>query len=117
MWPKSTAQKMLHRLTIPFNMRQLGDMHTRASSTLSPAAAQPAVPRLRLGKVCVAVQGSTPAELLGRAETALLDVRFLEMRLDALAKPATSMSKVNEFLSDRRDVIEIATCRRKANGG
>ena len=108
---------MLHQLTIPFNMRQLGDMHTPASSTLSPAAAQATVPRLRLGKVCVAVQGSTTAELLGRAETALLDVRFLEMRLDTLAKPAASMHKVQEFLSERRDVIVIGTCRRKANGG
>jgi len=92
-------------------------MHTTASSTLAPSSAPASVPRLRVGKVCVAVQGTTPAELLGRAETALADVRFLELRFDALAKPAPAMSKVREFLSERRDVIVIGTCRRKPNGG
>ena len=111
------AQNLLHLLSMPFKMRQLGAMHTTASSTFSPSSAPASVPRLRLGKVCVAVQGTTPAELLSRAETALADVRFLELRFDALAKPAPAMSKVREFLSERRDVIVIGTCRRKPNGG
>jgi 3-dehydroquinate dehydratase/shikimate dehydrogenase len=75
------------------------------------------VPRLRVGKVCVAVQGTSPAELLSRAESALSDVRFLELRFDSLAKPAPALPKVREFLGERRDVIAIGTCRRKQNGG
>ena len=65
----------------------------------------------------MAVQGATPAELVARAEAALPDVRFLEFRLDALAKPAAALTAVQEFLGARRDVIAIATCRRKPNGG
>lgn len=72
---------------------------------------------MRLGKVCVAVQGSTPAELLDRAAAVLPDSRFLEFRLDALAKPAAALPALQRFLANRRDVTAIATCRRKAGGG
>jgi 3-dehydroquinate dehydratase/shikimate dehydrogenase len=87
--------------------------HTANASTAAPATG----PRLRLGKVCVAVQGESAAELVARAESALGDARFFEFRLDALDKPATGLPKVREFLSDHRDVIAIGTCRRKPNGG
>jgi 3-dehydroquinate dehydratase / shikimate dehydrogenase len=96
-------------------MRQLEAMIALASSPLAPTAA--AGPRLRPGKLCIAVQGASPAELLDQASVALADSRFLEFRLDALVKPAAALSKVHEFLADHRDVAVIATCRRKPNGG
>ena len=92
-------------------------MHSLASPDLAPSPAQLAGPRMRLGKLCVAVQGSTPAELLDRATAVLPDCRFLELRLDALAKPAAALGPIQRLLADRRDVTAIATCRRKAGGG
>jgi 3-dehydroquinate dehydratase/shikimate dehydrogenase len=77
----------------------------------------PSGPRLRLAKLCVAVQGGTPAELFAHGEEALKDARFLEFRLDTLAKPATGLPPLKEFLAQHRDVTAIATCRRKDFGG
>jgi len=76
-----------------------------------------ATPRLRIGKVCVAIQGGSPTELLERAEEALRDSRFLEFRLDSCPKPAAALLKLRDFLAHHRDVTAIATCRRKQNGG
>jgi 3-dehydroquinate dehydratase / shikimate dehydrogenase len=85
----------------------------------NPAPSVPAasVPRLRVGKVCVAVQGGSPAELLERATEALKDSRFLEFRLDSCPKPAAALTKLKDFLANHRDVTAIATCRRKQFGG
>jgi 3-dehydroquinate dehydratase/shikimate dehydrogenase len=85
----------------------------------NPAHSVPAVapPRLRLGKVCVAIQGASPAELFERARAAARDSKFLEFRLDSCPKPATALPKLKEFLADHRDVAAIATCRRKQFGG
>jgi len=77
----------------------------------------PLAPRLRVGKVCVAIQAGSPAELMERAEAALKDAKFLEFRLDSLPKPAAALPKLKEFLAAHRDVTAIATCRRKAFGG
>ncbi len=74
-------------------------------------------PRLRMEKLCVALQGRTPAELLDRAAAALSDCRFLEFRLDSLPKPAAALPRLKEFLHARHDVTAIATCRRKSSGG
>jgi 3-dehydroquinate dehydratase/shikimate dehydrogenase len=73
--------------------------------------------RLRVPKVCVAIQGSSPAEMMERAENAIKDSRFMEFRLDSLAKPAAAMVYLKQFLAEHRDVTAIATCRRKAFGG
>ena len=81
-----------------------------------PASA-PAGPRLRIGKLCVAVQGATPAELFASAETALKDSIFIELRLDYLSNPADAIQTLKSFISKRRDVTAIATCRRKPFGG
>jgi 3-dehydroquinate dehydratase / shikimate dehydrogenase len=76
-----------------------------------------AASRPRLGKLCVAIQGDTAAELWERASTAGAETRFVEFRLDTLAKPATAIVGLKDFLSRRRDITAIATCRRKQNGG
>ena len=87
----------------------------------NPPSAVPAPPlRLRiggLGKLCVAIQADSPAELIERATAALDDSKFLELRLDSLPKPASALPKVAAFLAAHRDATAIATCRRKDHGG
>jgi len=93
-------------------------MPLAVSSTRESLPAQaPALPRLRVGKLCVAVQGATPAELFSRAEAAINDSIFIELRLDFLAKPAAAFSELKSFLHHHRELTVIATCRRKAFGG
>ncbi len=82
-----------------------------------PSSPLPAAPRLRLGKVCVAIQAGSAQELIERAKAALKDAKFLEFRLDSLPKPAAAMPGVKEFLAAHREVTVIATCRRKEFGG
>ncbi len=81
-----------------------------------PAAAA-VVPRLRVSKLCVAVEGATPAELVARAEAALKNSVFIEFRLDFLPRPGAALNDLGAFLDRRRDVTTIATCRRKSLGG
>jgi 3-dehydroquinate dehydratase/shikimate dehydrogenase len=86
-------------------------------SNPSPSAPAPFVPRLRVGKLCIAIQASSAAELLARAKAALVDSKFIELRLDSLPKPAAALPKVKDFLAAHRDATVIATCRRKQFGG
>jgi 3-dehydroquinate dehydratase/shikimate dehydrogenase len=97
-------------------MRQLTGMARIESNTVD-FAPPPAVPRTRLGKLCVAIQGSTPAELWNRAASAGDETKFVEFRLDSLAKPLAVMPGLKDFLAGRRDITAIATCRRKQFGG
>jgi 3-dehydroquinate dehydratase/shikimate dehydrogenase len=97
-------------------MRQLMAMSRIESSTVDFAPA-PALPRPRLGKLCVAIQATTPAEMWERGTTAAEETKFLEFRLDALAKPAAALPGLKDFLAAHRDVSSIMTCRRKAFGG
>src|SRR3569833_229402 len=83
----------------------------------APLPIAPAPPRLRLGKLCVAIQGGSPAELMDRAEAACKDFKFLELRLDSLSKPANALPHIKQFLAEHRDVTLLASCRRKALGG
>jgi 3-dehydroquinate dehydratase/shikimate dehydrogenase len=91
------------------------------TSNPNPPSAVPAPPlRLRLGelgKLCVAIQAASPAELIERATAALADSKFIELRLDSLPKPAAALPKVAELLAAHRDATAIATCRRKENSG
>src|SRR5579863_9872570 len=82
-----------------------------------PAPVAPAAPRLRFAKLCVAIQGSSPAELFDRAESAVKNFKFIELRLDSLSKPANAFSYLKQFLGEHKDVTIIATCRRKSHGG
>jgi 3-dehydroquinate dehydratase/shikimate dehydrogenase len=97
-------------------MRQLIAMARTVASPPVPTP-PPAAPRPRLGKLCVAIQAGTPAEMLQHAQSALQEARFLEFRLDFLPKPALALPAIKDFLTERRDVTVIATCRRKAHGG
>ena len=73
--------------------------------------------RSRIGKVCVAIIGATPAEMLEKASAVVKETPFLEFRLDYLEKPLLALPKLKQFLSENTAVTAIATCRRAANGG
>lgn len=73
--------------------------------------------RSRLGRICVAITGSTPQEMLDRAAEAVRENTFIEFRLDYLAKPLAALPKFKGFLELHREATAIATCRRKVNGG
>ena len=90
---------------------------SRVESNTVAFAPPSAVSRPRLGKLCVAIQGGTPAEMWERAAAAAVETKFLEFRLDALAKPLAALAGLQEFLVNHREVSAIATCRRKQFGG
>ena len=73
--------------------------------------------RSRIGKICVAVIGSTAAEMLEKATAVVKETTFLEFRLDYLEKPLLALPKLKHFLAENNAVTAIATCRRTANGG
>ncbi len=73
--------------------------------------------RSRIGKVCVAITGSTPAELIEKASAAVKENPFLEFRLDYLEKPALALPKIKQFLADNTAATAIVTCRRAESGG
>ena len=67
-------------------------------------ALSPQFIRSRIGKVCVAIIGSTPAEMVEKADEAVRENPFLEFRLDYLAKPLLALPKLKQFLSERSEV-------------
>jgi len=90
----------LHPEQNRYKMRQTRPVFNFGSN--SPhSTTPPLTPRLRLsnlGRLCVAIQADSPAELIERAEAALADSRFLELRLDALPKPAAALPKSRNSL-------------------
>jgi 3-dehydroquinate dehydratase/shikimate dehydrogenase len=79
--------------------------------------AKPVARRLKTGTICVALQGATPDELWQRAEAAAQSTKFLEFRLDSVAKPAAALAGLKEFIGRHKGLTAIGTCRRKAHGG
>src|SRR6185437_6000339 len=73
--------------------------------------------RSRIGKVCVAITGTTPAEMLEKASSVVKDTPFIEFRLDYLEKPLAALPKFKHFFAENTAATGIATCRRSANGG
>src|SRR5271156_1201807 len=73
--------------------------------------------RSRIGKVCVAIIGSTAAEMLEKASAVVKETPFLEFRLDYLEKPLLALPKLKHFFQDNTAATGIATCRRAVNGG
>lgn len=70
-----------------------------------------------MGKICVAITGATPAEMLENAEKIVHENHFVEFRLDYLPNPAAAVPKLKQFLYERSEVTAIATCRRAVAGG
>src|SRR6266700_1458051 len=56
--------------------------------------------RSRIGKVCVAIIGSTAAEMIEKASSVVKETPFLEFRLDYLEKPLLAMPKLKQFFAD-----------------
>src|SRR5271155_2744003 len=83
----------------------------------SPTAFTPRLLPLRLPRVCVAVIGSDPAEMVEKAETLIRDNSFLEFRLDYISKPALALPKVKQFLETHPGTMVIPPRRRPASGG
>jgi 3-dehydroquinate dehydratase/shikimate dehydrogenase len=77
----------------------------------------PQLLRSRLTKVCVAIVGATPAEMIEKASAVVKETPFLEFRLDYLDKPQAALPKLKQFFADHSAATAIATCRRTANGG
>ncbi|MGA1980996.1 MAG: shikimate dehydrogenase [Acidobacteriaceae bacterium] len=77
----------------------------------------PQLLRSRLTKVCVAIIGSTAAEMIEKATSVVKETPFLEFRLDYLEKPLLALPKLKQFFADNTAATAIATCRRAANGG
>jgi 3-dehydroquinate dehydratase/shikimate dehydrogenase len=78
------------------------------------------VPRLlplRMPRVCVAVTGKDPGELMDKAESLVRDNPFLEFRLDYLPRPGLAFPKIRTFFEINPHAVVIATCRRAASGG
>jgi 3-dehydroquinate dehydratase/shikimate dehydrogenase len=50
--------------------------------------------RSRLGKLCVAITGSTPAEMIARATEVLRETNFIEFRLDYRRGPPRRLPPV-----------------------
>lgn len=94
-----------------------GAQPAAAASERALNALSPQLIRSRIGKVCVAIIGSTPAEMVEKAMEAVRENTFLEFRLDYLPNPLTALPKLKQFLSERSEVTAIATCRRAATGG
>jgi 3-dehydroquinate dehydratase / shikimate dehydrogenase len=68
-------------------------------------------------RVCLAVTGSDPSDLMEKAENLVRDNSFLELRLDYLARPGQVLPKIRQFFDFHPQAVVIATCRRAANGG
>ncbi len=75
------------------------------------------IQRFRLPRLCIAVIGSDPANLVERAESHVRDNPFLEFRLDYLSQPAAALPKLRHFLELHPEAMVVATCRRAVNGG
>jgi 3-dehydroquinate dehydratase/shikimate dehydrogenase len=73
--------------------------------------------RSRISKVCVAIIGTTPAEMIEKATSVVKETPFLEFRLDYLDKPLLALPRFKQFFEDNTAATAIATCRRAANGG
>jgi 3-dehydroquinate dehydratase/shikimate dehydrogenase len=83
----------------------------------SPTSFVPRFIPLRMPRVCVAVTGSDPAELMEKAEGLVRDSPFLEFRLDYLHRPGMALPKIKRFYEMFPHAVVIATCRRVASGG
>jgi len=107
---------MLHPARNPAKMRK--SIMTSIATQNPPLGDRPlAGPRLRVPRICVAIQAESAVEMASRAEAALADSKFLELRLDSLEQPKEALPLVQKFLAAHKDAIAIATCRRKPFGG
>ncbi len=68
-------------------------------------------------RVCVAIAGASPFEMIARAAAALSEHAFLELRLDSLPAPRLALPALSNLLLQHPQARLIATCRRREAGG
>src|ERR1051326_4539168 len=85
--------------------------------SVAQLSSAPSLRMLRLPRICVAVVGSTPTEMLEKAEALSRENPFIEFRFDYLSRPGSIFPGLQAFLHSRPFVTAIATCRRAASGG
>ncbi|HEX3987612.1 MAG TPA: shikimate dehydrogenase [Acidobacteriaceae bacterium] len=90
---------------------------TAAAPHPGPAVVSTHFIRARIGKICVAITGANPPEMLENAEQVVRENHFVEFRLDYLTNPLAIVPKLKTFLYERGEVTAVATCRRAATGG
>ncbi len=95
----------------------LSESAASAANAPAPPVMTPQMIRARIGKLCVAITGATPAEMVDRATEAARENNFLEFRLDYLSSPLAALPKFKQFLNSRSELTAIATCRRASTGG
>ena len=83
----------------------------------APISYIPRLLPLRLPRLCVALIGSDPTEMVDKAESLARDNSFMEFRLDYLSKPTLALPRIKRFIETHPGTVVIATCRRAANGG
>ena len=75
-------------------------------------------PRRPLPEICIALGFPTVESLLAHAEKEVEHgEKFLEFRLDYLAKPAEGVEAIRAFLNAHPECTILATCRRHQNHG
>ncbi|MGH9651660.1 MAG: shikimate dehydrogenase, partial [Terriglobales bacterium] len=65
------------------------------------------VPRLlpaRMPRICVAIVGANPAQVIAKAAAIIRDNPFVEFRLDYLRKPTSALSRIRSFLESHPEV-------------
>ncbi len=72
--------------------------------------------RTRIGKLCVAITGSSIDDMIARATEAVKETTFVEFRLDYLPMPA-KIESFHAFFAEHTEATAIGTCRCEANGG
>ncbi len=77
----------------------------------------PQLLRSRIGKVCVAIIGSTPSEIIEKIQLTMKENNFVEVRLDYLDDPLPALAPLKALLSSNPTLTAIATCRRTGDGG
>ena len=110
-WGKDNP--LLHLELRPCN---IAPIRSRPMSSSPSSFVQRFLP-LRLPRVCLAVTGSDPSELLEKAEGLVRDNPFLEFRLDYLPRPGLALPKIKRFFELNPHAVAIATCRRANSGG
>ena len=83
----------------------------------APTTYIPRLLPLRLPRLCVAIIGSDPTEMVDKAELLVRDNSFMEFRLDYLSKPGLALPRIKRFIESHPGTVVIATCRRASNGG
>lgn len=80
----------------------------------------PASLAARMAPVCIAVTADDSATLFARAEQALAESTFLELRLDGLINPDSALHgphTMQAFTQKHPEALVLATCRRIEGGG